>query len=66
VLAAALDVPVPEQIARMRAMRAWLSHFNIYRWAGRMLIDAAALRRRDRFLQRVVDEVRFVEGGGSA
>jgi trehalose 6-phosphate synthase len=45
-------------------MRAWLSHFNIYRWAGRMLIDAAALRRRDRFLQRVVDEVRFVEGGG--
>jgi trehalose 6-phosphate synthase len=63
-LAAALDMPVPEQMARMRAMRAWLSHFNIYRWAGRMLIDAAALRRRDRFLQRVVDEVRFVEGGG--
>jgi trehalose 6-phosphate synthase len=62
-LAAALDMAPAEQAARMRAMRAWLSHFNVYRWAGRMLIDAAALRRRDRFLQRVLDEVRVVEGG---
>jgi trehalose 6-phosphate synthase len=53
-----------EQAARLRAMRAWISHFNVYRWAGRMLIDAATLRRKDRFLERVVDEVRAVEGGG--
>jgi trehalose 6-phosphate synthase len=37
-----------EQTARMRAMRSQLSEFNVYRWAGRMLADAAALRKRVR------------------
>jgi trehalose 6-phosphate synthase len=35
----------------MRLMRALVREFNIYRWAGRMLLDAARMRRR-RVLQR--------------
>ncbi|MGH8530572.1 MAG: alpha,alpha-trehalose-phosphate synthase (UDP-forming), partial [Nevskiales bacterium] len=47
-LAAALSMPPPEQRARMRAMRALIAEFNVYRWAGRMLLDASRLRRRER------------------
>jgi trehalose 6-phosphate synthase len=47
-LAAALSMPVEEQRARMRAMRGVVAEFNVYRWAGRMLEDAARLRRRGR------------------
>ncbi|MEZ4393873.1 MAG: trehalose-6-phosphate synthase [Polyangiales bacterium] len=47
-LAAALDMPPTEQRERMRSMRRLVAEFNVYRWAGRMLIDAAELRRRDR------------------
>lgn len=47
-LALALKMPQKEQMERMRAMRALVSEFNIYRWAGRMLIDAATLRRKER------------------
>ena len=48
VLLAALSMSLVEQEARMKSMRALLSEFNIYRWAGRMLVDAARLRRRER------------------
>jgi trehalose 6-phosphate synthase len=37
----------------MRNMRGILHDFNTYRWAGRMLIDAARVRARNRFLDRV-------------
>jgi len=37
-----------EQRTRMRLMRGLLQDFNVFRWAGRMLMDAAALRRRGR------------------
>jgi trehalose 6-phosphate synthase len=51
--AAALDValtmPLRQQRARMRLMRGLLREFNVYRWAGRMLLDAAVVRRRARF-----------------
>ena len=47
-LAAAINMPLEEQRDRMRSMRAMVSEFNVYRWAGRMLVDAARLRRRDR------------------
>jgi trehalose 6-phosphate synthase len=47
-LLAALRMPAAEQRARMRAMRALIQEFNIYRWAGRMLLDASRLRRRER------------------
>lgn len=46
-LGAALRMPVAEQRARMRAMRALVSEYNVYRWAGRMLLDASRVRRRE-------------------
>jgi trehalose 6-phosphate synthase len=33
----------------MRFMRGVVREFNVYRWAGRMLLDAAVLRQRGRF-----------------
>jgi trehalose 6-phosphate synthase len=47
-LAAAINMPAEEQRDRMRSMRSFVAEFNVYRWAGRMLVDAARLRRRDR------------------
>jgi trehalose 6-phosphate synthase len=44
----ALVMPPDEQRARMRSMRALLMEFNVYRWAGRMLLDAARMRNRRR------------------
>jgi trehalose 6-phosphate synthase len=52
-LAAGLEMSADEQRDRMRAMRRFLSEFNVYRWAGRMLVDAARLRRRDRLSGRL-------------
>ncbi|HSN17217.1 MAG TPA: trehalose-6-phosphate synthase [Gammaproteobacteria bacterium] len=46
-LSLALDMPTGEQAARMRAMRTLVSEYNIYRWAGRMLLDASRLRQRE-------------------
>jgi len=48
----ALTMPAPEQRDRMRVMRGLISEFNVYRWAGRMLLDAAVMRRRGRLLDR--------------
>jgi trehalose 6-phosphate synthase len=42
----ALTMPADEQRARMRLMRGLVREFNVFRWAGRMLIDAAAMRER--------------------
>jgi trehalose 6-phosphate synthase len=44
----ALTMPVEEQRARMRLMRALVREYNVYRWAGQMLLDAAQIRRRKR------------------
>ncbi len=52
-LATALAMAPDEQAARMRAMRAFVADFNVYRWAGRMLVDAARLRQRDRLSTRL-------------
>jgi trehalose 6-phosphate synthase len=52
-LAAALRMPPEEQQARLRPMRALIAAFNVYRWAGRMLIDAAQLRTRERLVGRL-------------
>jgi trehalose 6-phosphate synthase len=48
----ALDMPAGEQRIRMRLMRGLIQEFNVYRWAGRMLMDAARMRRRGRLLER--------------
>ncbi len=49
-LRVALTMPAREQRDRMRSMRGLVQEFNVYRWAGRMLLDAAAMRRRTRVL----------------
>jgi trehalose 6-phosphate synthase len=49
-LASALDMDVEEQRARMRSMRGLVETLNVYRWAGRMLMDAGRMRRRHRVL----------------
>ncbi|MFO0668139.1 MAG: hypothetical protein U0235_00740 [Polyangiaceae bacterium] len=53
-LAAALRMSEDEQRERMHSMRRRIvSEFNVYRWAGRMLVDAAETRRRDRMVGRL-------------
>ena len=48
----ALSMPVVEQRDRMRLMRGLVAEFNVYRWAGRMLLDAAGMRRREKVLEK--------------
>ncbi|HEX6835871.1 MAG TPA: trehalose-6-phosphate synthase, partial [Polyangia bacterium] len=60
-LARAVTMPKSEQAERMRAMRSMIAHFNVYRWAGRMLIDAAQLRQRERLTGRLSAPLRIVE-----
>jgi trehalose 6-phosphate synthase len=54
-LATALAMPVDEQQDRMRSMRPLLAQFNVYRWAGSMLEDAARLRSQERVAGRLAD-----------
>jgi len=49
----AMTMPTGEQRERMRALRASVKDFNVYRWAGRMLLDAAGLRQRQRVAERI-------------
>jgi trehalose 6-phosphate synthase len=53
-LQTALAMPEREQRARMRLMRSLIAEFNVFRWAGRMLIDASRMRKRRRLLDRIV------------
>jgi len=53
----ALSMPANEQRDRMRLMRGLVAEFNVFRWAGRMLLDAAVMRRRSRLIGK---------GGGRA
>src|SRR5687767_426801 len=48
----ALTMSPEEQRARMRSMRNLVQEFNVYRWAGRMLLDAARMRYRSRVMAR--------------
>ena len=48
-----LEMPLYEQMERMRSMRSLVKSFNIYRWAGRMLIDAARIRQREKLMARI-------------
>ena len=48
----ALTMPEEEQRNRMHLMRGLIEEFNVFRWAGRMLIDAASMRRHGRLLER--------------
>jgi len=51
-LKAALAMPAAEQRDRMRSMRGLVQEFNVYRWAGRMLLDAGQMRTRSRLFAR--------------
>jgi trehalose 6-phosphate synthase len=52
-LAVALTMPADEQADRMKSMRSLLGQFNVYRWAGKMLVDAARLRNQERVAGRL-------------
>jgi trehalose 6-phosphate synthase len=62
-LAAALAMTPAEQEQRMRALRTMVAEFNVYRWAGRMLLDATRLRQRKRLSVRLSDAWRSGEAG---
>lgn len=51
----ALEMPETEQRDRMRTMRGLIQEFNVYRWAGKMLIDAGRIRQHNRFLGKFGD-----------
>ena len=42
----ALEMPREERRKRMQLMRRTISEANVYRWAGRMLMDVARIRQR--------------------
>jgi trehalose-6-phosphate synthase len=52
VLHAAGTMTAAEQRDRMASLRTTVSEFNVFRWAGRMLIDAARMRHRRRVMSR--------------
>jgi trehalose-6-phosphate synthase len=45
-ISAALEMPRNERRKRMQLMRRTVSENNVYRWAGRMLMDVARIRQR--------------------
>ncbi|MEQ8163517.1 MAG: trehalose-6-phosphate synthase [Smithellaceae bacterium] len=49
----ALTMPDFEQKERMRSMRAMVRDFNVYRWAGKMLLDASRIRQREKISGRI-------------
>ncbi|GAA5163426.1 trehalose-6-phosphate synthase [Viridibacterium curvum] len=49
----ALNMPIAERRERMQSLRSTVREYNVYRWAGAMLGDAARLRLKDRVQARV-------------
>jgi trehalose 6-phosphate synthase len=49
----ALSMPADEQRERMASLRQLVREFNVYRWAGRMLLEAARVRQRERISARI-------------
>ena len=41
-----MQMPRDERRERMKLMRRTVKENNVYRWAGRMLMDAAQMRQR--------------------
>jgi trehalose 6-phosphate synthase len=50
---AALNMSEEEQRERMRLMRDIVSENNVFYWAGRMLLDASRLRRRNKIISNI-------------
>lgn len=57
----ALRMPAQEQRERMRLMRQQVREQNVYRWAGRMLIDAARIRQEWRIRELAAAGSRSIE-----
>jgi trehalose 6-phosphate synthase len=55
----AATMTADEQRARMRLMRGLVREFNVFRWAGRMMLDAAGVRRQSRLDQRFAFPLRL-------
>lgn len=49
----AMKMSPVEQKERMRSMRGLIREYNVYRWAGRMLLDAANIKKKNRFMRRI-------------
>ena len=47
----ALNMPEQEQVQRMRLMRDHIRTRNVYRWAGKMLLDAELIRKKQKIAQ---------------
>jgi len=62
----ALTMPPTEQRARMRSMRGIVQEYNVYRWAGRMLMDAARMRQRARMQRQTSSRNARTTTGGQA
>ena len=52
----AMQMPRGQRQERMRLMRRTVKENNVYRWAGRMLMDAARIRQRQALLRADVDQ----------
>ena len=57
-LIVAAVVPREERRERMQLMRRTVKENNVYRWAGRMLMDAARVRQRQSLARREVPSLR--------
>ncbi|WP_249209313.1 alpha,alpha-trehalose-phosphate synthase (UDP-forming) [Magnetospirillum sulfuroxidans] len=58
-----LSMPPEQRRERMKLMRDLVSEHNIHYWAGRMLLDAARMRKR-RAIERQIVHVSAAGGGG--
>jgi len=58
----ALTMSSEEQRDRMRLMRSEVREFNVYRWAGCMLLDAAVMRQHRRFDANIGRKANLVAG----
>jgi len=50
----ALTMSREDRGERMRLMRRTVKHNNVFRWAGRMLVDAAQIRQLQRFAEPAI------------
>jgi trehalose 6-phosphate synthase len=62
-LSEALIMPPDEQQDRMQSMRTVIGQLNVYRWAGKMLLDAARLRSQERVAERLSERTAATAAG---
>jgi trehalose 6-phosphate synthase len=58
----ALRMPREERRERMRVMRQTVRDNNVFRWAGRMLMDAARIRQRQKLQRLGTQQLRLTVG----